>query len=104
MIVAHNTGNGAWTPQTPDGIQADPTFKRSGEDCRCFVIVAISQKTVQCQTTRAAQEAIVWRTQGRGDYRAAVYHQWPIDRIGEGDTGKSYYRHRAYHNCGTHPP
>src|SRR5215470_6735147 len=36
-----DTGNGAWTPQTPDGIQAGPTFKRSGEDCRCFVIVAI---------------------------------------------------------------
>jgi hypothetical protein len=41
MIVAHKTGNGAWTPQTPDSTQASPTFKRSGEDCRCFVIVAV---------------------------------------------------------------
>src|SRR5215813_14017721 len=23
---------------------------------------------------------------------------------GKGGSGKSYSRHRAYHNCGTHPP
>src|SRR5215471_1199906 len=53
MIVAHNTGNGAWTPQTPDGIQAGPTFKRSGEDCRCFVIVAIRIPIVSTAIRRA---------------------------------------------------
>jgi len=46
MIVAHNTGNGAWAPQTPDGAQAGPTFKPSGKHCRRFVIVAIMQPIV----------------------------------------------------------
>src|SRR5262249_7188475 len=31
-----------------------------------------SRQTVQCQSTPAAQEAIVWRTKFRGDYRAVL--------------------------------
>jgi len=41
MIVAHNTGNGAWAPSGVCGAQAGPTFKPSGKHCRRFVIVAI---------------------------------------------------------------
>jgi hypothetical protein len=55
MIVAHNTGNGAWAPQTPDGAQAGPTFKPSGKDCRRFVIVAIMPDFVQCLERRQTQ-------------------------------------------------
>jgi hypothetical protein len=47
MIVAHNTGSGSWPPPTPDGTQEGPTFKASGDDGRCFVIVAIRVPKVQ---------------------------------------------------------
>src|SRR5215471_3805809 len=81
MIVAHNTGNGAWAPQTPDGAQADPTFKPSGKHCRRFVIVAIMCRKV---------ETMIVEPEKAQRFSYIPRHGDPIQgagRMGEGKTG-----------------